>query len=577
MSSNRLALVLSCWLLCGPGGTAAQGQVSRFDAASGLVSLPSVSVGAATYAPVTLRHEGNLVFRVQSATPQQPAAPGVARYDAATGRLTIPAVRVGADTFVDVALRDEGGLVFTLAAATPLPAALAAEIDAFLAAFDAHWAQAVPDTGARATAFNDGCYLHNGRSSAYIAATIDADPQAQRDEEAYQVGARRTNVQVLALRQLRNADGSERREVDLQYDITYRDGSVRPANPHTLISGSSAGTPGCSTPTVGAALRFFGNQRLVGITLRPRNQRDERYAMSNGAALSPAVQLRRDIRFQVSDPLGHARYVVISGPGPSVSNGGQTHPFSLKMVSPQLLRSAPELAGRSGHFVNWADDDGFRACSVSGGGVPVASLADCTGLGASTDNVGVTTATPGADADASFAAQGWRAGGVYRVDVHADDGWKTVNGHTRHTPLATYHVRLERLPYTFVEMAAGGLYPQFNLGSLSAAALRSQALAAAPAPVVLQWSAPSSLPDGRVFRLSQTWHFLQGPKLGNPAGASWPQLRQTLGVFPGPLATSANWPLQPRLADMAQPTYMEFMIFGSLRDDAVIQSRLSFQ
>jgi hypothetical protein len=60
-------------------------------------------------------------------------------------------------------------------------------------------------------------------------------------------------------------------------------------------------------------------------------------------------------------------------------------------------------------------------------------------------------------ADQGFASQGWGAGGIYRFDVYNDDRWKTVNGHVNKTPIATYFDALQRLPYTFVEMARANI------------------------------------------------------------------------------------------------------------------------
>ena len=555
----------------------AAAQVANFDVASGLLTLPSVGVGSDTYTQVSLQHEGNYVFRLLGATRQQPTAPGVATYDLASAMLRIPAVRVGADTYLDVTLRDGGGFSFALAGATPLSAALAEQIRAFLASYDAIWATAVPATGAKTTAFNDGCYLHDGRTNAYLVAEVDGDPAAHAASEAFQIGVQRTNVQVLAVRELRNADGSDRREVDLQYDIVYRDGSRRTGNQQTLISGSSAGSARCSSPTVSSALRFYGNQHLLGAVLRPRNQRDERYAVSTGTALSPAVQYRRDFRFTVTDPLGVATYVVITGPGPGGEGGAASDAFAVKLLSPRIMRSAPEMGGRTGNFTNWGDDDVFRICGVSGGGMPLAHLANCTGVGAPGDNVGWTTSTQDATADAGFAAQGWRAGASYRVDVYADDGWKTVNGQAGRTPIATYYTTLARLPYSFVEMAAADRYPRLSAGALTSQGVRANAVSATPSPLQLSWSAPAAPADARAFRVSQGWSYIQGSRTGNATGAVWPQLRFVDFIYPATTARSGAFRVRARPADMANHTYFEYMLYMSDRNDSVIQSRLSFQ
>ena len=66
--------------------------------------------------------------------------------------------------------------------------------------------------------------------------------------DAFMVGRRYENIQVRALRNLSNPDGSTRREIDVTSDVVYRDGTASRQVPATLISGSSAGTPRCTTP-----------------------------------------------------------------------------------------------------------------------------------------------------------------------------------------------------------------------------------------------------------------------------------------------------------------------------------------
>jgi hypothetical protein len=564
--------------------TLAAAQVSSFDAASNLVTIPSVSVGVATYVNVTLRHQGNYVFALEGATYEANFGPGVATYDLASNLLTMPAVKVGAETYLDVKLLNTGNYVFALQAATLLAPAILDEVKSFFAAYDALWATAVPASGAQATSFSDACYLHAGRTKAYIVADIDADLDEYRASQAFQIGARRSNLQVLALRQSTNPDGSARREVDVSYDVSYADGSVARATKQTLISGSSAGTSGCAAPQVSSALRFFGDRRLVGIALQPRNQRDERYSIGTGAALNPAVQYRRDIRVRVTDPMANAKYVVVSGPGPSGSVGGQSVPFSLKMMSPFVMRAAPEFAGRPGNYVNWRDEDSFRYCGTSDNAVPVAAIADCVGAGATSDSWGFNTGSPNAQADASFAAQGWRAGGKYRVDVYDDDGWRTVNGHAGKTPIATYYETLEHLPYTFVEMAGSGASAQTNdrfarldFGAMSAAAIRANVTSATPAPMSVSWNVQPALPDGRAFRLFSSSEFFQGVKAGTAAGQSWPRLRFSTDSYPGSTATSLAWPVQAKPADMNSKTYVEYTLTYSDRNDAIIRSLVSFQ
>ena len=584
MKRNFFALAWAAAQLCAVGGATA--QVTVYDVATNLVTIPSVSVGPSTFTQVTLLNVGNFTFTLQGATEQKPAAPGVATYDLASNVLTIPAVKLGTDTYLDVTLLNIGNYVFALQGATLLPQATTDEIKSFMASFDALWASAVPASGALANALNDACYRSNGRTKAWQVADFDEDPATTRASEAYRIGARRINIQVLALRTLGNADGSTRREVDVQYDIAYQDGSTANAAVETLISGSSAGSPGCSSAQTGTAWRFYGNQRLVGFSLQPRITREQRYSITTGLPLSPAVRYRRDIRVNVTDPMATAKYVVVSGPGPAATVNGASVPWSWKMVSPFLMRAAPELAGKAGNYTNWLDEDGFRYCGIAGTGTPVASASDCLAHGAPGDSWGIGyTSTPDAAADQQFASQGWVAGGVYRIDVYNDDGWKTVNGHAGRTPIATYYETLKALPRSFVEMAGSGATPtasdnfaRLNLGALGATGVRSNGMSATPAPISLSWNLQPSLSTTQPFRLLQGWEYIEGLKTGVVSPAAWPKLRVLTRTYPGPTATSfANWPVVPLPTGMASRSYFEYMLYHVDRNQGVIQSRVTFQ
>lgn len=554
-------------------------EVINFDAATGVVTIPSVSVGPSTYVNVRLQADANFVFSVAAATPQQPATPGVATF--ADGLLTLPAVQVGSQTYLDVTLRDAGNLSFTLQSATPLPAATLDAVNALFTAADAMFATAVPATGALRMSLNDGCWRDDGRTKANFIADWDANAAKYAQRDAYHVGRTRSNVQVLAVRNRTNADGSQRQEIDVQYDLVFKDGTRAAAQTTTLISGSSAGTPGCTTPQSAATLRGFGNQQLVRAEVRSRNVRDQRHALAGGAALSPAVNYRRSVQWGIEDPMGNASYVIVTGPGPAATVGGVATQFSLKFISPRLLRSAPELVGKPGNFLNWLDEDGFRYCRAPTNPA-VAAIADCAGLGATAFDYGHTTATPNAANDATFDGQGWVAGSVFRFDVYSDDGWKTVNGHAGRTPIATYYDTLTTLPVPFVDMAGSGpsadRFPRLNFGALSTAQVASNLISATPAPMSVTWNAPPALPGGRGLALFQGWEFSQGPKVGNAGGASNPAYRNIFYNFPGPTATgNAAWSVTAKPADQSAKTYGEFTILYSDRGDNNIISIVSFQ
>lgn len=566
--------------LCGVMALPSWAQVTSYDAATSMVTIPSVGVGAATFVNVTLRNRGEFVFDLTGAEEQKPAAPGVASYNADTGVLTMPAVKVGSATYLDVKLLNIGNFVFTLQAATELPASVSAELSTFATKFDQLLATAVPATGALRYSLADGCFRANGRTRAYNVAEWDADVATNQLRDAYQIGRRMSNIQVLALRTSVNADVNARREIDVQYDVNFRDGAITRGERATLVSGSSAGTPGCTTPQSGPELRALGNQQLIQTAVRAVNWRDERYLQASGASASPAVNYRREVQFQITDPIGNANYVIVSGPGPTRVVNGTTIAFSMKLLSPRVARSAPEMLGKSGNFLNWLDDDSFRACRTTDSGTnpPVALVADCGALGTTQGNTwGWTTSTPNAAADDGFAAQGWVAGGVYRFEVYDDDGWKFVNGHAGKTPIATYFATLPRLPYTFAEMT--GKYPLLNLGGMTPAQIATNANSATPAAMALSWTLPAVLSDGLVHHLFQVWEFHQGAKTGNAGGAFNPAYRTLTRAYPGTTASSTNaFPVTAKLADQANKSYTEFSLFFSDPSNFdQIQSRISFQ
>lgn len=561
--------------------TAAQAQVTTYDATTSVVTIPSVSVGTTTFTGVTLKNRGDFVFDLTGyAGNPSVGYPGVATYDGASGVLTLPAVKVGTSTFLDVTLRNVGNFVFTLQGATELPASVAAEVAAYARSVEAQTATALPPNGTARLALTDGCWASNGRTRANFIADYDANLAAYLRRDAYLVGRRIENIQVLALRNLVNPDGSARREIDAQWDVVYTDGTKAVASRETLISGSSAGTARCTTPQVGSTLRAMGNQQLLQTDLRANNLREERYSIATGAAVTPQVRLRREVQFQISDPMGNATHVVMTGPGPTNTIAGTRYPFSMKFLSPRLLRSAPELLGKPGNFVNWADDDSFRNCRMADGSVPVSPIVDCVANGATTNHWGIGfTDTPNAAADSSFEAQGWVAGGVYRFDVYNDDGWKTVNGQASRTPIATYYAELDRLPYRFTELTASD-HPRITIGGgLTAAQVAANAVSATPSPLTLSWTRPALAPQQRQMQMFLAWEFHQGAKTGNASGVFNPAYRTLNRIYPGSTATSSSdVPVTVKQVGQDSKSYTEYNIYYNEPGTGnTIQSRIQFQ
>ena len=109
-------------------------------------------------------------------------------------------------------------------------AALAAKVD------DSYRA-AVPANSASAQALNDGCYLGGGFTKAMNIAAIDANVPEFLASNAYRIGSTRTNVRVVAERNITNADGTTRKEADVLYDINYTDGSKDKDAVNTMVTG----------------------------------------------------------------------------------------------------------------------------------------------------------------------------------------------------------------------------------------------------------------------------------------------------------------------------------------------------
>jgi mono/diheme cytochrome c family protein len=101
--------------------TGAWAQQATFDGGTGVLTLPAVKVGAATYTNVLLGliNPANYTFMLQAATPQTPAGPADITFDGSTGVVTIPSVAVGSVAYsVTLQLTDISTYTFVLATAT---------------------------------------------------------------------------------------------------------------------------------------------------------------------------------------------------------------------------------------------------------------------------------------------------------------------------------------------------------------------------------------------------------------------------------------------------------------------------
>ena len=457
-----------------------------------------------------------------------------------------------------------------------------------LAKADAFRATAIPATGVANAELLDGCFLTNGFSKPFIVADFDADPLAISSRQ-FDVGSTRNNIRVLADRTIANADGTNRREIDIKFDETYKDGSKRnataDAEPNTtIISGSSSGAKlpdgtNCTTSESKSDWRFYGNRKVINANVQAFNQRYDRTVLTTGLPSTPAVVYNKYIRFNVQDPANVARYVTIAGPG--IVAGTPAAPITLKMVSVRLLRDAPEFAGKNGNFVDWKDNDQWQFCRTATGGLATAETADCVAHGATTNNWGSFNATVPATLDAQFDALGVVAGGEYTVKVYNDDGWKTINGQASSTPIATYTLKLANLPFSAVALAGTSgvttdLFPKVATNSMTPAEISTAVRAKAAFSMNLSWTAPGAMPDGKTLGLGGLFSFKQG-KVDATQGPFNPASRRFDPTYPLANVTSATLPIPAAVAKLGLPTYMQYWLFFNNRNGNTVESLYAFQ
>lgn len=453
---------------------------------------------------------------------------------------------------------------------------------AHFTAYDASIATSVPASGVAALAMTDGCSLSDGYSKALAVAEYDADllRVASRQND---VGSTRTNITVLAERSITNADGTTRREIDVEYAINYpKDGTKNEKATQTLITGSSSGSKladgsACTTPENKADLRFYGNREIANTFVSASNERIERTALATGLPLSPAVVYSRYISLGVRDPAKVLTYATISGPGLANTTGTLG---TLKLVSPRLLRDAPEFVGKNGNFVDWRDIDNFRICRSSIGVALSAETVDCVLNGATSNSYGNFNNVDPAAQDTAFNALGIVAGGAYTVKVYNNDGWKTVNGQSGKTPVATYTNILRTLPMS-TQALAGTLavpankFPLVLTTSKTAAEVATALLAKTALSTDLTWSAPGVMPDARALGLNTLYTFEQGR--ATTGTAFNPASRQIYFNYPAPTALSATLNTPAAVPALVTPTYAEATWEYSNRNGNFVRSLYAWQ
>lgn len=443
------------------------------------------------------------------------------------------------------------------------------ETTAFLARFDQSIA-AAPSSVAGFYELDDSCSKSNGYTKAYNVQYAQANALEVAGSNQYRIGSTRTLTSVTAERNITNADGTTRRELDIRFDILFADNSVDKDATNTIVSGSTSGV--CATPTTAVEWRTLGNQRNALIGINALNDLTSAERISDGATFPSSISTRRALDFIAQDVQGLFTYAVVSGPG-TVTISGVANPFSLKLISPRLLRDAPELAGKRSNYSNYTERNNFRACIVpavnSSGPAP---LADCVGSGAVGSSWGSShfpnlTVTTVASADAQFSSYGFQVGGVYTFAFFNDDGWKTINGQQGKTPALTRTFTLQTLPYTHAEMLPTFSPTKFPVSTsqVFSAGANFSAVVNLTAPGTLSgtWTAPSnSFSDSAIFRLGEVGEYFEGSNVGTDPAliGAYPRSRYFTSIFPGPLATNASASLTPKPSAIIRKSYAEISL-----------------
>jgi len=471
---------------------------------------------------------------------------------------------------------DESGTTPTPTPPDPAPAVSTAElVQNYVKATEALLAQQMPASGAERYALLDACYLGNGSTKDMLVSNWGA---AQAQNNAYLVGRKMANVQVLAERKTANADGSARHEVDIGYDEQYTDGTATTALAETLVAGSTSGA--CATPQTGNALRALGNQRVAAVGLLSRNRLDVRRQLANG---EPHPQrpyaVRREVLFSIADPAKVATYAVVSWK----SGQGGSATSSLKFLSPRIARDAPEMQGLAGN-ANYGDGDRFRHCpSNANDNEANAATADCATLGVTGDTWGWTftltndnpSNTDLTAMDTSFASSGLdTAGAEVTFVLYADDGWKTVNGQQGKTPVATYKVKLKNASYPFAQLPLSSYPGLSNLTPAEADIAAAFKANGGTATAELQAAKPPA--GGLPLAAPTLYSFRQGLKDASAAGPATVRTASITGTVAADGKT-ATIPFGGKPGGTSATTYGEFSLTYADRNGREMFYGLSYR
>lgn len=491
------------------------------------------------------------------------------------------------------------GVVQGTASGTVTPPAVSAAPAAaiakgFLQQFDS-LRSSFKSSGTDTYSLNDGCYLGNGYSKAYLVNDWNTrtDNQART---AFDIASTRANttITVLSDTNATNADGTARRTIRFRYAVNYTDGTRDNDAVETIISGSSAGSTNadgsaCTTSENKPEWRFYGNRRIVDFFFSANNEELDRVNLSNGLDKNPATNYNKYITLGMRDPAAVAKYFTIEGPD-FRSTAGASSSATFIALSPRVLRDATVFPPTSvGGVVDWRDIDTFRFCRVSStnGGFATASTADCRVSGASSSDFGSFGNATTTLADTNFANFGFALNQVYTIRVYNDNGWQTVNGFAASTPIATFTRTLDVLPYSFAALTqamagdvngtsitATGQVASEGIGVTIARAFRNKTAFTLAVGI----TAPTAnLPDGTRAGLGTWSTFSQGPASTstNPVNA-FPRSRQLQLFYPAPGSTSFTVNHLAPNNNLGTPTYGEVNAVINNRNGNVFQRKTSW-
>ena len=510
-----------------------------------------------------------------------------------TGTVTGTVVGSVDGTVVGTTTGTVTGVVQGSASGTVTPPAVSAAPAAaiakgFLQSYDALRSSFKP-SGTDTYSLHDSCLLENGRNKALLITdwNTTTDIQARR---AFDVGSVRANtpVTVLADRAITNADGTARRELDIQYSVVYTDGTRDNTATSTIVSGSSSGArnadgTACTTPESKAEWRFKGNGRIVDFGMVANNQEIVRFSLATGLGRTPPTQYESFMGINLSDPANVATYFTISGPGIVT---GSSAPITIMAMSPRVVRDAPEFAGNIVGRANYRDIDNFRFCRVSAtnGRYAEAALADCKTAGIGSGQYGAGRGDTPAAADSLFAVLPFAVGQTYTVKVYAGDGWKTVGGVTSATPIATITHTLDVVPYSAAALKAADSFPDLGTVTLTSVAGVTDT-AASLAKLIrdksafsadVSWDTPSALmPDGSLTKLNFLNYFTQGRATASTTD-NFPRHRKSTTYYPASTATNFSLSQPAAEAGLITPQYGEINLSYTNRNGNRVEFLATF-